>query len=718
MNRSAVLTLGAIVTLAGLGASRADELSLPDWPSLWSFLSATTEIFPRGPENWGDLPLQFHVSEQTGYNSNIANSPTGSGASSAGFARPIGTLETISTYGASFKEEIGGQQLFADGSWGMYRYFNNDDFNSAHSSVDIGDNFTYGSKCSGTLKASEASSPSIPGQQVGVNVINTLTTTGITENAKCIISGNYAGIFNSGTTTSKNSSIYDALNNNQSAFIAAGMTYTVSATNSLQVLATITGINYTDRQLIANQSGVSNGLTTDQVIATYTKNFGPTISLNAQLGVLGFSDTNWDLGLPHTVLPQYAFSAQWNVTPKLALNAAASRLASAPTAIVSNLQITESASAGASYAFTPKLAFSANVQTSLPDGGGLCRRLQFVAEHLYDGAAQLWRQRKNGLYDYAVPRRQSQLPVHENRSGQLDDERQFDLAGPQLQPLLRLRTWSATMRMNMRMVRFGIPGFVALALAALVGAVLAGAPAYAEGGRVLTKSDVVTIKVVSQPDMDTTSRVELDGTVQFPYVGRIKAAGLTEDGLARAIERRLAARQIVNDPHVLVEIANFGSEVSVQGQVGAPGLYTVDRPTTLTEILARAGGLKDSGATVVLQRSGPNGKTVQRYAGPDIVSGKINGDHIFVQNNDEIYVELVPFYYVYGYVGKTGEFPLTRPLTVQQAIAIAGGLTPLGTDWRLKVKRRAADGQTMEMPASLDDEVQPNDTIVVNERLF
>ena len=368
MNRSAVLTLGAIVTLAGLGASRADELSLPDWPSLWSFLSATTEIFPRGPENWGDLPLQFHISEQTGYNSNIANSPTGSGASSAGFARPIGTLETISTYGASFKEEIGGQQLFADGSWGMYRYFNNDDFNSAHSSVDIGDNFTYGSKCSGTLKASEASSPSIPGQQVGVNVINTLTTTGITENAKCIVTGNYAAIFNSGTTRSTNSSNLDSINNNQSAFIAAGMTYTVSETNSLQVLATITGINYTNRQLVANQSGVSNGLTTDQVIATYTKNFGPAISLNAQLGVLGFSDTNWDLGLPHTILPQYAFSAQWNVTPKLALNAAASRLASAPTSIISNLQITEAASAGASYAFTPKLSLSANVQTSYLTG--------------------------------------------------------------------------------------------------------------------------------------------------------------------------------------------------------------------------------------------------------------------------------------------------------------------------------------------------------------
>ena len=274
------------------------------------------------------------------------------------------------------------------------------------------------------------------------------------------------------------------------------------------------------------------------------------------------------------------------------------------------------------------------------------------------------------------------------------------------------------MRTIMQMVRFIIPGLFALAMAAVVSAVLAGVPAYAAGGRILTKSDVVTIKVVSQPDMDTTSRVELDGTIQFPYVGRIKAAGLTEDGLARAIEQRLAARQIVNDPHVLVEIANFGTEVSVQGQVGAPGLYTIDRPTTLAEILARAGGLRETGATIVVQRPGPNGKTIQRYDGRDIVSGKINGSHIFVQNNDEIYVELAPFYYVYGYVGRTGEFQLTRPLTVQQAIAIAGGLTPLGTDWRLKVKRKAADGQTMEMPASLDDEVQPNDTIIVNERLF
>jgi protein involved in polysaccharide export with SLBB domain len=76
---------------------------------------------------------------------------------------------------------------------------------------------------------------------------------------------------------------------------------------------------------------------------------------------------------------------------------------------------------------------------------------------------------------------------------------------------------------------------------------LGAQPAQA-GGRVLTTSDVVSIRVPGQPDLDRTTRVEPDGTIDFPYVGRIKAAGLTEDQLERAIERRLVELQILADP--------------------------------------------------------------------------------------------------------------------------------------------------------------------------
>src|ERR1700735_925228 len=192
--------------------------------------------------------------------------------------------------------------------------------------------------------------------------------------------------------------------------------------------------------------------------------------------------------------------------------------------------------------------------------------------------------------------------------------------------------------------------------------------ALAAGGRVLTPQDTITIKVVNQPDMDTTTRVETDGTISFPYVGRIRAAGLTEDQVARAIEKQLAARQIVTEPHVLVEITTFGTQASVQGQVGAPGVYTLDRPTTLTQLLSRAGGVKDVGGPITVRRAG--GAIVKRFETKDVVNGLGPGARLLIQNNDEIYVDLVPFFYIYGYVNKTGESPLIRPLTVQQAISI------------------------------------------------
>jgi protein involved in polysaccharide export with SLBB domain len=42
--------------------------------------------------------------------------------------------------------------------------------------------------------------------------------------------------------------------------------------------------------------------------------------------------------------------------------------------------------------------------------------------------------------------------------------------------------------------------------------------------------------------------VEPDGTINFPFVGRVKAAGRTEDDLGRAIGRRLVELKILAGP--------------------------------------------------------------------------------------------------------------------------------------------------------------------------
>ena len=91
------------------------------------------------------------------------------------------------------------------------------------------------------------------------------------------------------------------------------------------------------------------------------------------------------------------------------------------------------------------------------------------------------------------------------------------------------------------MVRHAI--WISALLFAATGALAAGS-----GGRVLTTSDVVAIRIVDHPELDTTTRIEPDGTINFPYVGRIKAAGRTEDDLGRAVGRRLVELKILAGP--------------------------------------------------------------------------------------------------------------------------------------------------------------------------
>lgn len=80
--------------------------------------------------------------------------------------------------------------------------------------------------------------------------------------------------------------------------------------------------------------------------------------------------------------------------------------------------------------------------------------------------------------------------------------------------------------------------------AAVLALLLVAAPAFA-GGRTLAPMDGVSIRIPAAPDLDFSARIAPDGTLALPYVGRIKAAGLTEDALARLLERRLVAQGVL-----------------------------------------------------------------------------------------------------------------------------------------------------------------------------
>jgi hypothetical protein len=392
MFRSGAFTLGAVLMLGAVSGVQGQDLSAFGAAAAPSFVG----VLPNLPQNWSDLPLQFNVSQAVGYDSNLLNTPTQTGALASNLLtglRPIAAFESISNYEASTKWYIGGDQFFADGSLGWNRYLNHTNFNTQHNSADFGVNWIYGSKCTGQLIASERTAESLPGQQVSVNAINSVTTVAFNETAKCGVTGNYAAIFNSGTTTSSNSAPTDQLNNFQSQFVAAGMTYTVSDTNSLQVLATVTGTNFTDRPVSTNTLGLFRKFTEDQINLSYNKQFDPYLSMVASIGVVGIREGGFTFAPATGFEPDYSLSVTWSATPKLSIIASLAHSVAPPTNIVANLQVSDAARVGVTYQFTPKVTLAAGVNIGYSTSSFTATTVNLLAqsqnERLYGAQATM-----------------------------------------------------------------------------------------------------------------------------------------------------------------------------------------------------------------------------------------------------------------------------------------------------------------------------------------
>jgi protein involved in polysaccharide export with SLBB domain len=114
-------------------------------------------------------------------------------------------------------------------------------------------------------------------------------------------------------------------------------------------------------------------------------------------------------------------------------------------------------------------------------------------------------------------------------------------------------------------------------------------------GRQLEGTDRGT--VFDEPDLTNSYRVDGDGFITFPYIGRVPASGLTLVELQDRIRGLLAAGFIKN-PQVRAEVSEFKSQsVLVSGEVRQPGKVTMTGTMTLLEALAAAGSTTSSASS-------------------------------------------------------------------------------------------------------------------------
>lgn len=238
-------------------------------------------------------------------------------------------------------------------------------------------------------------------------------------------------------------------------------------------------------------------------------------------------------------------------------------------------------------------------------------------------------------------------------------------------------------------------------------AFVATTPAYELG-----IGDEVQVTLFGQQDMTVRTRVREDGTIAYPLLGNVGVVGRRAAEVATLISSRLKAGGYYAKPIVNVDVTSYVSKsFTLFGSFGTPGIYPIDRPTTIAMAIARGGGVKTDAADFALLRR--TGEISERRIDFSDLSDT-GGINILLQSGDMVVVPTAPQVFVYGQVGSPGSYPIRGRMTLRQALIRAGGLTLAGNEKSVTLRR---NGQVVKR-IDLNEEVRANDVLFVNERFF
>ncbi len=240
--------------------------------------------------------------------------------------------------------------------------------------------------------------------------------------------------------------------------------------------------------------------------------------------------------------------------------------------------------------------------------------------------------------------------------------------------------------------------------------------------------DILAIDVYDNPDLKGEYTVSTDGYIVFPLVGQVNVSEKTlvaiKDKLTKILEK-----DYLYNPIVSVDVSKYLSKkVKIMGNVGKPGIYFLDSPTRLFDLLTKAEGVSSQLGTVMsgqkahIMRDSSQGtnrrtsKNIRTYyvdLHQLLVEGKDEAN-VYLQDGDVIYIPDNSSFHVIGEVKHAGTFPFEEGITLLKAITLADGVTEKGSVENAVIKRMQ-NGRVVEVKVSLDSLLQIDDTVYIPE---
>jgi polysaccharide export outer membrane protein len=252
--------------------------------------------------------------------------------------------------------------------------------------------------------------------------------------------------------------------------------------------------------------------------------------------------------------------------------------------------------------------------------------------------------------------------------------------------------------------------------------------------------DMVHIQILDAPELEQHARVTDAGQVPLMMGGNVMIAGMTPEQAADAIGKYLVNQHYLVNPKITVTVDQYATQnVSVLGEVKAPGAFPITTAKTVEEALALAGGLlPDADRNIVIQRHG-TGEMVTYYSSnsplttPDSVAPgvkPVNASTLrkrdtMVYPGDILRVARAEMVFAVGDFLRPGGFPVINNdahVTVLQLVAFAGGANKTAALGNARLVRKHPDGKLEDIKLNLgqmqkgkkpDQELQANDVLYV-----
>jgi len=197
--------------------------------------------------------------------------------------------------------------------------------------------------------------------------------------------------------------------------------------------------------------------------------------------------------------------------------------------------------------------------------------------------------------------------------------------------------------------------------------------------------DEIVVRLWGRLEGTHRMRVDRDGKVFFPKLGSLYVAGKTYGELKTYFRQKVGT---IAEVRVDVSLGKLkGFQVSLLGEVKAPGSYHVTSFHSVLQAITMAGGIKDIGSLRRVQ--------VHRGAEPaqeiDIYDFLLRGDvssNLRLRAGDAIFVPVAgPLIAVVGEVRRQAIYELRQEKAILEVLAMAGGLSPSAYKRRVQVER-------------------------------